>query len=540
MSSFNKTPKVKTPRAVPQKVVGASPITSASKPVLVIPSDTRTANGAEGWTRDAKSELFLLAVTNMVGEDTFYEGASARDERFRNLVRQVAREDADWIRRFIPWLRTEANMRTASVVAAVEAAQATTGMRATVAAALSRPDEPGEALAYIKARGYKVSGGLQRGIADAALRMYTERNLLKYDTASHAFRFGDVIELVHPKAASDWQNDLFRYAITRRHNRPDLEIPASLKMLKARAELERVPVTQRRAFMAQGGTGEDTILGRAGMTWESLSGWLQGPMDAEAWEAIIPSMGYMALLRNLRNFDQAGVSDAVAIQVAAKLADHDQVARSRQLPMRFLSAYNAASGSLRWSWALEQALDASLVNVPRLKGRTLVLVDVSGSMNHGFSKDGSLRRWNAAALFGIALATRAESADVVAFGSNSKVFPLMKGEAVLQGLQRFKNGYFEGGGTATAAAVRAHFRGHDRVVILTDEQANGGYSYYGGGNVNESVPQDVPLYNFNLAGYAAGSTPAGFGTRHTFGGLSDSGFKMLALVDAGRTADWPF
>jgi hypothetical protein len=50
-------------------------------------------------------------------------------------------------------------------------------------------------------------------------------------------------------------------------------------------------------------------LAAAGVTWEALAGWLQGPMDKAAWEAIIPSMGVMALARNLRNFDEAGVSD---------------------------------------------------------------------------------------------------------------------------------------------------------------------------------------------------------------------------------------
>ena len=75
-------------------------------------------------------------------------------------------------------------------------------------------------------------------------------------------------------------------------------------------------------------------------------------------------MGYMALLRNLRNFDQAGVSDAVAAQVAARLADPAQVARSRQLPMRFLSAYRARP-SLRWAYPLEQALGLASATFPR-------------------------------------------------------------------------------------------------------------------------------------------------------------------------------
>jgi hypothetical protein len=42
-----------------------------------------TYEGAPGYRRDAKSELFLLAVTSMVAEDTFYEAAADRDARLR-------------------------------------------------------------------------------------------------------------------------------------------------------------------------------------------------------------------------------------------------------------------------------------------------------------------------------------------------------------------------------------------------------------------------------------------------------------------------
>jgi hypothetical protein len=87
----------------------------------------RTYEGAPGYARDAKSELFLLAVANMVGEDTFYEKAGDRDDRFRDLVHQVAVDDGDWLAGFLPWLRGEANMRSAPVVAALEAARARTG-----------------------------------------------------------------------------------------------------------------------------------------------------------------------------------------------------------------------------------------------------------------------------------------------------------------------------------------------------------------------------------------------------------------------------
>ena len=66
---------------------------------------------------------------------------------------------------------------------------------------------------------------------------------------------------------------------------------------------------------------------------------------------------------------------------------------------------------------LEQALGHSLANVPSLGGRTLVLVDTSWSMHDAFSKDGTLKRWDAAVIFGVALALRCASADVVSFAS---------------------------------------------------------------------------------------------------------------------------
>src|SRR5262245_25504518 len=81
-----------------------------------------TAEGAPGFTREPRHELFLLAVSNMVGEDTFYEGAAARDARFRDLIATVAVDDPDWFARFVPWLRTGAMLRSASVVAALEGA----------------------------------------------------------------------------------------------------------------------------------------------------------------------------------------------------------------------------------------------------------------------------------------------------------------------------------------------------------------------------------------------------------------------------------
>ncbi|HEY9371008.1 TROVE domain-containing protein [Streptomyces sp.] len=499
-----------------------------------------THEGAPGYARDAKGELFLLAVSNMVGEDTFYEKAGNRDDRFRQLVHQVAVEDGEWIARFLPWLRSEANMRSASLVAALEAVKARLAAgeqglnRRLVNTVLQRADEPGEALAYwTSTYGRAVPKPVKRGVADAVQRLYNERNLLKYDTDSKGYRFGDVIDLVHPAPHPDkpWQGALFQHALDRRHNR-DNDIPESLETLRRRAHLMSIPVTERRAIMGGVPDAVAATLADAGMTWEALAGWLQGPMDKQAWEAVIPSMGLMALTRNLRNFDQAGVSDQVAQIAAAKLADPEQVRRSKQFPFRFLAAYKAAP-SLRWAYPLEQALGHSLANVPVLSGRTLILVDRSGSMFDGISQKSGLNRAGTAAVFGAALALRANSADLVQFGTGSAPIAVNSGESVLKAVERFGSM----GGTNTAQAVRQHYQGHDRVVIVTDEQAWGGWH---GEEPTRQVPAHVPVYTWNLAGYQRGHGSSGTGNRHTFGGLSDAAFRLIPLLEAGRSADWPF
>ena len=240
------------------------------------------------------------------------------------------------------------------------------------------------------------------------------------------------------------------------------------------------------------------------MTWEDVLS-LAGPAvpKRELWTALVPLLGYLALLRNLRNLDDAGVPDDVAARAAARLADPEQVRRSRVFPFRFLAAYQAVP-SLRWAHALEQALSASLASVPQLTGSTLILVDRSGSM---FDRPSAKSRLNRAdrPRFGTALALRAARADLVEFGTGSAVVPFRAAGPVLKIVRRFGSL----GGTNTAAAVAAHFRRgkHARVVIVTDEQAMGSVSP---ANI---LPEDVPLYTWNLAGYRYGHGPSGLWNR---------------------------
>ncbi|MBC6456383.1 TROVE domain-containing protein [Actinomadura sp. HBU206391] len=542
---------------------------ATSSPVKSEPTPSgRTHEGAPGYARDAKSELYLLAISNMVGEETFYEQARQRDDRYVHLVQRCAIEDPVWTAGLLEWMRSEANMRSAALVGAAEYVRgrlqhggeqplprkhhtveggdslgySIAANRRVIASVLQRADEPGELLAYWTSKyGRSVPKPIKRGIEDALRRLYTERSLLKYDSAGAGYRFGDVIELTHPSPSSAPQGDLFKHAIDRRHGR-DVPIPESLVMLGNRAELMSWPVEERRALFDR--TQAAFVLKDAGMTWEAVAGWLQGPMDAKVWESIVPSMGIFALVRNLRNFDEAEVSDEVAAQVAAKLTDRAVIAKSRMLPFRFLSAHRAAP-SLRWAWPLEQALNHSLDNVPRLPGRTLVLVDRSPSMWHAqFSKRSTMPWADAAAVFGAAVALRAQDADLVEFGIENAPIRFRRGESVLKVIDRFRRL----NGTDIPSAVKAHLRGHDRIVIVTDEQTRPGYLPSNGQGwggmaptaIDELIPQSTALYMWNFGGYTHGATPSGSPNRHTFGGLSDAAFGMIPLLERGRDAAWPW
>jgi len=420
--------------------------------------------------------------------------------------------------------------------------------RRAIDAVLQRADEPGEMLGYWTSRyGRKLPKPVKRGIADAVQRLYNERSLLKYDTDSKGYRFGDVLNLVHAAPADDkpWQGDLFKHALDRRHKADD-EIPPRLSTLVSRQRLLAMPVEERRQLITTNidASGE---LRRAAMTWEALAGWLQGPMAKQAWEAVIPSMGVMALARNLRNFDEAGVSDEVAAQVCARFTNPEEVAKSRMFPFRWWAAYKHAP-SLRWAHALEQALSHSLVNVPRLRGSTLILVDRSPSMfpGYGFSTPNrsDITLAEQAAVFGSALALRADKPTLVEFGGGSKKLDVTKGGSVLKHIEAF--GRIDG--TDIPAAVKAHWFAHDRIVIVTDEQTRPGWLpsnmwSYGGMRetaIDDLVPKATPVYMWNMAGYKPGAMPSGKSGRHTFGGLTDQAFRMIPLLEQGRDARWPW
>lgn len=496
-------------------------------PVATTAEQVPTFNGGDGWARTAESDLFLLAVTNIVGEDTFYEAAGKRDSRYVDLIRSVTATNPAWVAGFVGYLRETMLMRSASIVLAAEYVKAGgPNGRALVDAACQRPDEPAEMIAYWHVtHGRRLPMAVKRGVADAVRRLYTERAVLRYDGKSKALRFADVIELVHPKPVAEWQSTLFRYLLDLRHH--DEGSTDGLPTLEAAAALEGTAPERRRSMLA-----DTEALSRAGFSWERLSGWLPGGMDAEAWEAVIPSMGVMALLRNLRNFDQAAISEQAIDTVIARVTDAEEVAKARIFPYRVWAAYREAPSD-NWRRALATTLTLAAANVPRLDG-TLVLIDTSGSMQGTMSGRSTMQRVEVAALMAATMAHRA-AADLVIFGQYHAPVPAVSGRSVLQTVDHVR-GLLGSVGHATYGhtAIAAHFdpARHKRVVMFTDDQQH---------DAGHVTLDHVPLiYTVDLAGYAASSLQAGEKGRYTLGGFTDATFAAMAALEAGRDARWPW
>lgn len=509
-------------------------------PIATTTSVAATYEGDNGFVRNEKSELFLLGV-NFMGEDKneFYESGDERQVRFLALIDAVTKSDPAWMQEYIYFLRHVAFMRTAPVVALAEYIRAG-GEKGSqlVDRVLRRADESAELISYwLNKYGRPIPMAIRRGVA-RHLSKLDEYSAMKYAGNSAAFTLADAIELTHPVPRDQAQADLFAYLLDVRHHgdvRGDL---ARLPRVAKNMELKALPEGERRGFLAEKGP---EVLADAGMTWERLSSWIPGGMDKDAWEAIIPNMGYMALLRNLRNFDKAGVSDTVAATICAKLSDPSEVEKSMQFPYRFWNAF-AHVPSHRWSGAIEKALDLSVRNIPELDGKTLVLVDISGSMGLGWAGSGkaeTIAPYQKGAIFGVAQFLRASDGDLVAFASTAQHIDLKPGTSVLRGVEKVDSVFGTiGYGTNTWPTAERYFDGHKRIIIVTDEQSFG----HRGKNafIEKMEKQGVNLYNFNLNGYKNANMAGGSNGRYEFGGLTDITFRQLPLLEAGRNASWPW
>lgn len=513
----------------------AKPRNTATTPIATT-GQAFTVEGGKGWQRTPKGELFLAAVTSL-NEDTFYESADERATRIQTLTKDnEIVTDPEWTLGLVRWLRQEVGLRSIPTVVAISAVKArlnaglTGTNRQIIEAAIGRLDEASDMVAgWMSLYGRNIPSCVRRGVADALRARLSERSYLKWvgrmNNGSVSLR--DVINLTHPQPKDKKQTALFKLVLDEGYGKKgnDKQLPV------IRARRRFLAMDRDAQISALTGPDAQDVIRKAALTHEVIAGSI-GTIPADVWETLVPEMGYMALRMNLRRIEASGASRALIATINERLSDVEEAAKSRTMPVAFYSAYKNAP--LAFAAALQDAANASLENVPALKGSTLVLLDRSGSMSGILSAKSSLTCQDTANVFAAALALRGENVRVVAFDGFMEDVNV-SGTDLLRVVDQMPA---PRGGTYTPEAIRwAHEGGrqYDRIVILTDEQ-------HWGNSVDKALDTyapGVPVFTWNLAGYRTAQMEAREG-RWTFGGLSDKGFQMIPLLERGIGQSWPW
>ena len=386
----------------------------------------RTHEGAATVPQNGIQALRRAVSSCLLWENEFYEDGVSIADRIQRLAAGVPVADVAALAveaRTVMNLRHVALWLTLAVVNRRQGAAFDTA--SLIDAVCRRADEPGELLAMYwsqeakrdpkrsaDAKRMSIPAAMKRGLA-RAMRRLDAYQLAKYDRPTDV-RLKDILRLVHPKPAND---------------------------------------DQAKAF---GGLLDGSLA--SADTWEVA---LSAGGDAkEHFERLLREnrLGYMALLRNLRRMDQAGV-DAELIRSAIL---ERRGARS-VLPFRYVAAARAAPRFEPW---LDEALCRAVDELPVLAGETVALVDVSGSMNERLSGKSDMTRRDAASTLASVINGRVR---VLTFSEKVLEVPARRGMAGVDAIARSQQHL----GTYLGKAVEyANRLPHDRLIVITDEQSH--------------------------------------------------------------------
>ena len=221
--------------------------------------------------------------------------------------------------------------------------------------------------------------GWGRGLRSAVADWYLSKpaSELAYQMLAHPHCNGwshrDLLRLSHPKAVTPSHNALFQWAVD-----------GELGHL-ASAEILAGDLRQIRAFeLAKKSASEDEIvqlIEENRLTPEMIPSEWQD--SARVWEALLPSMQYMDLVRRLAKLTSVGLiqphSPATAL-VVARLIDRKRIANSRVHPIALLDALLAYQRELAPVAsiidALDGAYDLAIENVEPTGKRICLAMDV--------------------------------------------------------------------------------------------------------------------------------------------------------------------
>lgn len=360
----------------------------------------------------AEKQLNRLVLASMLFEKQFYMDGVASATLIKDLVAKVP---AVKVAQLAIEARHNYKLRHMPLFLCRELARSGKLNAATLNEIIQRPDELGEFLAMYWSEGKSpLANQVKKGLA-LAFGKFNEYQLAKYNRASAQVAIRDVMFLSHVKPKDAAQEALFKRVANQ-----ELAIPLTWETELSSGADKNITFTR---LMAE------------------------------------KKLGALAFLRNLRNMVQAGV-DEDAIRAYSRNLNVDKV-----LPFRYIASARIVP---QFEDMLEAMMLRSLATAEKLPGKTVLLVDVSGSMfGTKISAKSDLDRYDAAAALAMLCAEVCEQVEIYTFSTQIKRVAPRKGFALVQALKDSQRPGDTNLGAAISS-VKANSK-YDRMIVISDE-----------------------------------------------------------------------
>ena len=407
--------------------------------------------GGRAFQLDHRQALAQLAATGTLNH-TFYQNAQAQLEQVLALTQNI---DATFIAKTAVYTRKNNHMKDMPVLLLAILSQLEQNLFKAVFPLVIDNGKQLRNFVQIMRSGAiqrKSLGSLPKKMINQWLINANDNQLLSANIGNQP-SLADVLKMTHPKPKDANQDAFFAYILGKKY------------------ELEQLPTkVQALEKFRQGLTQDVPDLPMQLLTNLSLS--------AQQWAEIAKNGGWQMLRMNLNTFTRHGVFEIEGMDnvIANKLQDQDMIRKSRVLPYQLMATWAALDDAVPQvvRQALEQVMQAALENVPRLTGRVVVAVDVSGSMASpvtGYRKGATskLRCVDVASLFACALKQVNPEIETMPFDTQLHSLNIVEHESDVSLLGRLKQ-VFSGSKTRSIFEVAKQF------------------AALGGGGTNCSIP----------------------------------------------------
>jgi 60 kDa SS-A/Ro ribonucleoprotein len=505
--------------------------------------------GQQAFSRTIEEDTIAVLTTQTLS-NTFYVGQKELAKETVEVLRKMSDKDPEFLAKALIYARNKGLMKLAPTVGlAVLSENKTDKGKAAFSKAFRHviriPDDLREFVELIRTGsfgGKKALMGVRKIVVQNWLRHMSEYHGLKYGSAnSEGITLRDVLRLTHPlPKVLDRHKDGQGLSYDRLRNGAQAELFGWL--VKGWEKIGEEPSPSNALVWAfeKVKRSEDekeivSLVKKYKLPWEVVVPAVK-KMTKGIWTALMEGMPYMALLRNLNTMERHDVlkDDAIVKNIAKRLSDPELVAKSRQLPFRFFNAHKAYTGPRPILDALHDALEASFVNMPEIKGmKVVVSPDTSGSMGSAISDKGVATYSDVANIFAAALFKKCEDGEILPF--DTEVYP-EKGRvtkrATIMSITEKIGGH--GGGTDVGAPLKYMTTKKIKADVwigITDAE-----SWAGRGFVSEledyrkKVNPALKCFLITIAPYRDGLTPVDFPDVFCTYGWSDSILKYVSLT----------